>query len=554
MGLFNLFFGKKINKIRTEAAREAAIIATNGIIKQASKTMAYYRSMISTGGSKYPYGLSSSGTGVFLDHSKILQNARKSVFESVQAKSLVDRFAESIVDIGLKLEAMPDFEILGITPEAAEEWGRNVSQRYHLVQKSKAQHRAGLYNQYQAQLLYAKAQQRDNDIFVRFYYSNRRDLISPLQFDFVDPCMIRGYAYTSTGNNFMIDDGIVRNADGSERSYKIWEIDSQGQYQERDIPRIGAKSGKLMMIHGFQPEYAGQGRGYSRLAHALQEFQNITDFSLAVIKKAINQSGFVGGIENQQQDPSDAGFESLMRSRGAGPPEKQATESQVTATVVDDGTAFSVQELPELTQRVPGSSFLLGMAQGDALKMYENRVPSESYEQFINAFVSHLSASTGMPIEVMLMKFNQSYSASRATLVIFWRICQIWREEMIADWLNPHYEAWLGEEIAAGRIIAPGWYDPILRAAWLNNSWIGAPMPNIDPQREAKAQKEYLDIGATTQNRVARGLNGTSAKDNIAVNRRMFPETPVPPWNGPAPAQENNQNMEDENNGSTSNS
>lgn len=53
-----------------------------------------------------------------------------------------------------------------------------------------------------------------------------------------------------------------------------------------DISRIGEKSGKVMMIHGFNPEYAGQKRGYSRIGFALQELKNLTDFSLAIIKKA----------------------------------------------------------------------------------------------------------------------------------------------------------------------------------------------------------------------------------------------------------------------------
>ena len=147
------------------------------------------------------------------------------------------------------------------------------------------------------------------------------------------------------------------------------------------------------------------------------------------------------------------------------------------------------------------------------------------------------------------MKFNASYSASRASLVIFWRIAQIWREEMIADFLNPLYESWLSEEIAAGRIKAPGWQDPILRAAWLNNTWIGTPMPNIDPAREAKAAKEYLDMSATTQNRIARNLNGTSAKDNIAINKRTFPETPITPWNESADMADNEEKPEGDDNG-----
>ena len=58
------------------------------------------------------------------------------------------------------------------------------------------------------------------------------------------------------------------------------------------------------MTHGFSQEYAGQGRGYSRLHFALQEFQNLTDFTSAQIKKAINESSLLLSVENKELDPS----------------------------------------------------------------------------------------------------------------------------------------------------------------------------------------------------------------------------------------------------------
>jgi capsid protein len=135
-----------------------------------------------------------------------------------------------------------------------------------------------------------------------------------------------------------------------------------------------------------------------------------------------------------------------------------------------------------------------------------------------------------IPIEVLLMKFNQNYSASRGALVLFWRVAEIWRAELISDFLNPVYKAWLGEEIAAGRIALPGWSDPLMRAAWANNVWWGAPMPNIDPAKEAKASKDYIEIGATDLNRVARNLNGSNGDANRARNKEQIAELTPVPW------------------------
>ena len=144
--------------------------------------------------------------------------------------------------------------------------------------------------------------------------------------------------------------------------------------------------------------------------------------------------------------------------------------------------------------------------------------------------MSYVSSSTGMPLEVLLMKFGQNYSASRGALLLFWRVVGIWRDEMASDYLNPTFESWLSEEIAAGRVSAPGFSDPVLRKAWLNCSWAGAPMPNIDPKRTADADRTYTEMGATTLDRVSRDLNGSSGKANRAKLAREFKELPRAPW------------------------
>ena len=189
---------------------------------------------------------------------------------------------------------------------------------------SKDCHRAETMTGYQAQRLYQIFQQRDNDIFVRLHYNGGARLQSKLQFSFLDPSQIRGDAFTSSGGfNADDSDGIVRDNAGREMQYKVWlkEKGSPSQFKEVTIPARGSKSGRRMMLHGFSPEYASQGRGYSRLAHALQEFQNLTDFSLATIKKAINQSNITMYVK---PSPDNAASNPLEDLRGpAGPASTQ---------------------------------------------------------------------------------------------------------------------------------------------------------------------------------------------------------------------------------------
>jgi capsid protein len=290
-----------------------------------------------------------------------------------------------------------------------------------------------------------------------------------------------------------------------------------------------------MMIHGFAPEYAGQGRGYSRLAFALQEFQNLTDFSMATIRKAINQSQVHMYVKPSPDAPASNPFEALLTNAGAGPAAKQfgaipQPSTDATGIVPQALNPVTYFEMPEATMAVPGSTAVFNLESGEDLKPFEGKVASESFNTFVDAFCGYLCSAAGMPLEVLLMKFNQNYSASRATLILFWRVVNVWRQEMICSYCDPTYEMWLSGEIAAGRVFCPGWQDPRLRAAWLSCRWQGSPMPNIDPEKTSKADMNYIEMGAQTLDTVSRNLNGSSGKANRARLVREIGELTVPPW------------------------
>ena len=483
-------------------------------------------------GAKWLGGLSHSGQAIVQDHYTLRANARKAYHDTPQVHAIVDRFADVVVDTGIKIDPTPNAALLGITPEAAEEWGERIGSRFDMYMGSKDCHRAEAMTGYQAQRLYEIFQQRDNDIFVRFHYTAPARLQSKLQFSFLDPSQVRGDAYTTTsGFNDNQSDGIKRDAAGRETAYKVWlRTGERGQYTSVTIPARGRKSGRRMMVHGFAPEYASQGRGYSKLAHALQEFQNLTDFSLATIKKAINQSNITMYTESGDDKDASNPFEGMTGS--AGPAVSQFGADPSPAEDAENVEIAQVEycPLPEAAAGTPGSVGVFNLQGNEKLKPFPNSAPGDAFDTFVDSFTSYLSASTGMPLEVLLMKFSSNYSASRGTLILFWRIAWIWRYEMDADFLDPLYESWLSEEIAAGRETAPGWMDPRMRAAWLQHDLIASPVPNIDDVKSAKANKINLGLNATTFDRAARETNGSNGKANRSKLSRELNEWQEMPW------------------------
>jgi capsid protein len=313
-------------------------------------------------------------------------------------------------------------------------------------------------------------------------------------------------------------------------------MNEKGEYIETTVPAVGEKSGRIMMLHGYNPEYAGQGRGFPRMSHLIQEFSALTDFKTSVIQKAINQSSFVGAVENDQTDPSN-----FLEGRVAGPVKEYGTPSELTSAATDSTQpVMNFQSMPEGTITQPGSVMIANLKKGDKLKYLQDTSPSAQFDIFCGSFFSSICASTGYSMEVVLKKFNANYSASRATLILCWRVSQIWRDEMASDFLNPVYEMWLSEEIATGRISAPGWSDPRIKAAWLSCEWSGSPMPDIDPVKSLEAGKLAVELSAQTLDDVARNYNGSSGKANRSKLKRMYDELPEPSWGWPNKSGANN--------------
>ena len=494
-----------------------------------------------SGGAKWRGGLSGDGRGLRLDHQRLRTNTRTAVNENLVARAITERYADNVAGPGVRFAPAPLARILGVSEQRAEAWGQETGERFHIWAESKQACRSEDMNFYQSHRFYAFSQQRDNDNFVRLYYSNNPELMNPLQFSFLDPDQIPGPTFPRPrlSKNDKRIEGVVRDSGGKAISYNIKVRGPDGKLKIVPVPAQGRRSGRTMILHGFSPEYAGQSRGYPRLSHALQEMQNLTDFSSAQIMKAINQSQFFMFVKPSNDAPASNILKDVLdlddsQPAGAaslefgGDPQPSGDAQNVTEESLSPVSSF---DLPSVDFTVPGSHAVMNLEAGEELKPFVNTAPSESFDKFVDSFTAYLAAASSIPIEILLQRFNENYSASRAALILFWRIALIWRYEMIVDFLNPVYAAWLAEEIGAGRIAAPGWRDPVMRAAWLHGNWHGSPIPSIDPLREAKADMLNVEMAAQTLDAVARKLNGSSGSANRAQLTREFQELATPPWN-----------------------
>ncbi|HET6499057.1 MAG TPA: phage portal protein [Coriobacteriia bacterium] len=467
-----------------------------------------------SGALSYPSGWS-------FDHYELRRRARIAKWDSVQARALGDRLETNAVGTGLRLESTPAWGILGErSEEEKQRWTRDVETRWHLWARSKEADSTGRLSLYGLTSLVFRTAFDDGELFPVLRYSADRGRMSPLSIQLVDADAIQQPPKIRKGARIV--DGIELNEMGAEIAYHV--LDAETAKYTR-VPKYGAASGRLFMLHVGAPDRPGEVRAISRLAPIIHELQKLTDYQVAEIEAAVINASFAASIETDPEGDAGSVLQGVVE-RGSSQAETDAGDTRTAPP------SFGWFNKPGI--------FLERLKKGQKLVAHDTKRPNVNFEQFVKAWLRGLSASLGIPVEVLEMSFNANYSASRASLILFWRTIEKMRAQLAEDFLNPVFEAWLGEEVAAARIMAPGWETPLFRAAWVNCDWIGSPQPNIDPRAEADAAEKNIALGLTTRAREASALNGSDFADNVsrlkvendalaAAQESLQPPSPEPP-------------------------
>jgi lambda family phage portal protein len=465
-------------------------------------------------GAKYMDGLRllNAASGLKLNHEKVLKQARIAYHDSSMAKSIVDRYAMLGIGSGLFLEAAPQAEFLGRSPEELAEWSYDVQRRFHLWARDKNSDITEELTFYQLQNFYMRSQQRDGEYFCRMHYKD-----GEVKYGTFDPTQLEEGVEGQT----RFDCGVHRNQYGAIDKYRIRVSDQKVVI----FPKY-TSNGKILIIHGFMPDYSGQVRGISQIAHILQECKLLSDYQIFELIKAGLHASINLWVKPSKDAPATNIFDGMATNAG---PMAEYSGDDIPAEPDPNTDPLTYKRMDEAISFGGGMS-VFNLNGGEELKSFDPSSPNEAFSAFNKAIEDVVYPSVNIPSEIGRMSFNSNYSASQAAILIFWDVLKVWRDEMASDLLNPVYDAWLDNEIARGRIKCPGWSDPFLRKAWGYCEWTGKGRPHIDPVKYASGEKLKIELGATTQERIARETNGSNAALNRAKLRKELDDMPNIPW------------------------
>jgi lambda family phage portal protein len=420
-------------------------------------------------------GVGDSDADTIRDLRELRARSRDLVRNSPIAGGAIETQVTNVVGSGLSLQCHVDAAALGLSDEQADAWQENTQRLFSLWAASEYADALGQQNFYELQDLALRSRLESGDAFVLLTGVNRPAWPFRLALQVVEADRVSNPQYAHDTDK--VTAGIEKDASGQPVAVHIadrhpgrWIVAKDIKWQR--VPMRGAQTGRRNVVHLMRKLRPGQTRGIPELAPIIEQLKQLTRYSQAEVDAAVNSASMALFAK---MDP-DA-FSDLFDDEAKG---KYLESAQRWDGTVRSGTVVNLLPGEEIDNPV------------------QNR-PNPNFDPFVAAVMKQIGIGLNIPYEVLSKHFSSSYSAARAALLDAWRTFRIRREWMAAKMCQPVYEEWLADAVASGLVSAPGFFaDPLVRAAWCGATWHGDGPGAIDPEKEARAARERMEIGITT--------------------------------------------------------
>jgi lambda family phage portal protein len=455
-------------------------------------------------------------------------DSRELVRSNGIAASAINTNVTRAVGTGLALTPQPRRDILGWSKEQSLEWAMLARAEFSLFADSPECDIAGVQNFYDKQDLTLRAVLESGDAFTLLPDGDPTSQMPyklRLQTLEADRCGNEGGRQDSTD----WAGGIKLGAGGRHDGYFIYDrhpgslFGAGGRFEGRLYPRLGANTGRRVMLHHFKQLRPEQPRGMPYLAPVMALFQDMDTYSDAEIKAAVAAASIALISETQTGHPDPVG----AVANGAS-----------TSAAAADGT-----DPKEIRLK---SGTIVGLLPGEKFDSFNPGRPNPNFERFVGAVLDQLGAGTFIGSEMLMKKYSTSYVAARAAFLDAWKHLLGMRTTIVVrSFCQPVYETWLAEAVAIGRMPAPGFFsDPLIRWAYTRAVWTGDSQGSINPKDEVAALVNAVDNRLCSRERAEWELFGTDWNETYdtkkAEHDRLAADglLPIPKAGAAAPATE----------------
>lgn len=405
------------------------------------------------------------------------------------AVSIFRRFRTNVIGAGLQVQPRPDWRYLGITEEQAAEFTEAAIREFDLFAESLESDYTGqaTFNEQQALLLLQAMY--DGDVFfaLPWVQSKRAGWPYETTVRIIDADLVRNpdddwLAYNAQPTTAKIRNGIEYDTDGRLVAYWVANhYRNDGLSMDESDKRfvrvpVYDDNGERQMYHVLEHERHGQRRGMPLLAPVVDQLKMVSRLTKSELTAALVASMFTVFIRDQ------SGLGGTLQ------------EGFTPTETVDGGGGYGLDEAqnaknedaPYNYELGPGSIYYLD--NNKDISVAETR-DKRDFAPFLQSMASMTTAATDLPLDVVNLVFNKSYSALRGAVLEAAKRYQVLRQTHGKGRIvRPVYEAVISEGVLKQRIPAPRFFDNFsIRQAWLRMDVVGAGWGQLDPMAETRA-------------------------------------------------------------------
>lgn len=419
---------------------------------------------------------------------------------------MVDQAVANVVGTGLRLFPKPENALFGMSDAEARKWGKMVSSRWETFSRAPQEcDIQGMRAHGHMQAAAFRSWLATGEILAELPYRKRPWNRYGTKVRLLSPHRLS----RKTDSIKRLMNGVYLDADNMPVGYLATRKDPiMGTVEYNVAARDGRGRQRVVHVFSGMPETY---RGISPLTPALQVARQFDQLADATLTQSLVKSLFAATITG------DAPTEEILR--GLLTPQEQAKLMAEGGNVMEAYLDMIGGYYDSSTINVGINGRLAHLFPGQELKLHSAQAPGSDYEAYANMLLREISRCLGMTFESATGDYRgATYSSVRMATGEIFAVTQMRRQFVVAPFCQAIYEAWLEEEIAEGGIPFPGGYEAFManRVAASRADWRGAPKPQADDLKTAKAHEIWKRLGVMSDEMIASDL-GVDIEDVYAA-------------------------------------
>ncbi len=423
---------------------------------------------------------------------------RDSVQNDGYAMGAVQTHRDSIVGSQYRLNAQPDYDLLGASEEWAEEFQRVVEARFNLM--------------FDSQECWFDASRRmtgtelirlgvggfliTGEVLATVEWIRQRNRPFSTAVQMVSPTRLTNP--NNEADTKYLRRGVKRDLFGEPQGYYFRAAHPNdftialGESLTWRYVEARKPWGRRQVIHITEPLQPDQTRGIADMVSVLKQMRMTKRFQDITLQNAVVNATYAAAVESEL--PREVVFASMGAGQnGFGDALGQYMQALAAYTGASNNIAIDGVKMPHL---FPGTK----------LNLKPMGTPGGVGTDFEGSLLRHTAAAFGLSYEEFSRDFTKTnYSSARASMGQTFKYMQ-GRKKVVADkQATMIYHLWFEEELNAGNVpLPPGftvdtfYSDPVKREALLACDWIGASRGQIDELKETQAAVMRINSGLST--------------------------------------------------------